>query len=57
MLLRLINKCGSIIKAKHNYIQGKDVHKAADTFSNRINLLRKLGINQLHYRQIGRFSI
>ncbi|MCU5002905.1 hypothetical protein OCD70_22855 [Bacillus tropicus] len=45
MLLRLINKCGSIVKAKHSYIQLKDVHKAADTFSKRINLLRELGIN------------
>ncbi|MGE6541107.1 hypothetical protein [Bacillus luti] len=45
MLLRLIDKCGSIVTAKHSYIQGKDVHKAADTFSKRINILRKLGIN------------
>ncbi|HFR4142335.1 TPA: hypothetical protein ACHVKB_001506 [Bacillus cereus] len=47
MLLRLINKCGSIVQAKYSYIQGKDAHKAADTFSNRINLLRKLGINPI----------
>ncbi|WP_353706417.1 hypothetical protein QEP67_21420 [Bacillus cereus group sp. MS39] len=45
MILRLIDKCGSIVMAKNSYIQGKDIHKAADAFSKRINLLRNLGIN------------
>lgn len=44
-ILRLIDECGSISKAKNKYSKGQDAKKMADKFSKRINELRKLGIN------------
>jgi hypothetical protein len=44
-LLILIDKCGSIVEAKKAFIKENKTQDPADTFSKRINQLRKLGIN------------
>lgn len=46
-IIRLIDKSGSICKAKFEYTNGKDKGKAEDIFSKRINQIRKLGINPI----------
>jgi len=43
----LVEKCGSINEAKQCYIQGKDEKQALNSFSKKINELRKLNINPI----------
>ncbi len=45
IILKLIDKCGSIVEAKEAFLSENNTQDPADTFSKRINQLRKLGIN------------
>lgn len=46
-ILRLIEKLGSIHRAKVAYTNGKDKKKAADIFYKRISQIRSLGVNPI----------